>query len=141
MRKIRLANNRLIVFPTDWVLLNEQDALNSTEGYVVECRNHDQYNIPHFLYLSDDTAMNDGDYTKEFKSKLYESILRVYPDFQIVLNNQIELIITNGKIMNGSEYEKSPTIGIFKIVDSVQLKKIHEFDKKYEPPFGAVVEV
>lgn len=141
MRKISLGYNRSIIFPNDWVLLNAQDALNSSEAYVVECRNHGKYNIPHFLYLGNNSEMKDGDYTKEFRTKLYEIILNIYPDFQIVLNNQVDLNIIEGKITNSADYEKAPTIGIFKIIDSVQLKKIHECDKKYEPPYGAVVEI
>ena len=141
MRKIILGFNRSIVFPSDWIVLNEQDALCSSEAYVVECRNHGKYNIPHFLYLGDDSEMKDGDYTQEFRTKLYEIILNSYQDFKIVLNNQVGLIINEGKIMNSSDYEKSPTIGIFKIINSEQLKKIHEFDKKYEPPYNAVVDI
>lgn len=141
MRKIKLSNNRSIVFPENWILLNKENALKSTEGYVLECRNHDKYSIPHFLYLGDDTAMRDGEYTKEFKSQLFNSILSVYSDFQIILDNQVESVMKNGKIDNYDEYESSPTIGIFKVINSKDLKKMRVFDQRYEPPYGAVVEI
>lgn len=141
MRKIKLSNNRSIVFPENWIIINKENALKSTEGYVLECRNHEKYNIPHFLILGDEKAMKNGEYTNEFKTNFYKRILDVFPDFQYVLDNQIESVMKNGKIENYDEYESSPTIGIFKVINSEDLKKMRIFDKRYEPPYGAVVEI
>ena len=141
MKRVKMSGNRVAVFPSDWVILNQNDAPSMTEVYVVECRNHDNYNIPHFVYFGDETAFEDNDYSTVFKDKLYKMILSVYPDFKIVLDNQIDLIIYDGKIMNSLQYEQSPIIGIFKIINSKELNKMREFDKRYKPPYDAVIEI
>lgn len=141
LRKVKMMGDRNIIFPSDWYVLNESKAENSTNACVVVCRHLNQYDIPIFLYFHNEKNVGTNEYNDSFKSLLYKAIINVYPDFQIILEQQINSICENGKIMNSNQCIQAPTVGIFKIIDSETLKKVRESDGSYNPPYGAFIQL
>ena len=135
---------RTIKIPADWIVLNENDAEEYTDAFVLECSNTRFYGLPHFLMFYDSRAYNMNDkssYSKDFEKMFYQRVLKVYPEFQIVLDSQVETRVVNGRIEGLEEWGKSPIIAIFPIKTSRDLKRIREQDKDYVPPLGIFVDI
>lgn len=141
MRKLKMRGNKNIVFPSNWWVLNESEAIDSSNAYVVACIKHSERNVPHFVFFGDETVFKYNDYTDDFKNKLYKMILHVYPDFSFILEQQANLNYVNGEIINSSQRIHAPTVEIFKIIDSETLKEVRASDTSYNPPYGAFIQI
>ena len=141
MRKLKMRGNKNIVFPSNWWVLNESEAIDSSNAYVVACIKHSECNVPHFVFFGDETVFKYNDYTDDFKNKLYKMILHVYPDFSFILEQQANLNYANGEIINSNQCIHAPTVEIFKIIDSETLKEVRASDTSYNPPYGAFIQI
>ena len=141
MRTIHLKGNRSINFPSDWIVVNPKSRSQATECYVMECKDSQKTEIPHFLYLGHEDDIINNKYTEEFIRNFHSDVLSVFPDFQIIIDTQIEPIFVDGKIVNESECSKSSHIGIYKIINSNELKGVRRFNSNYQIPYGAVVNI
>ena len=143
-RLIHMIDGRTIKIPVDWIVLNEDDAEEYTDAFVLECSNTRFYGLPHFLMFYDSRAYNMNDkssYSKDFEKLFYKRVLKVYPEFQIVLDNQVETRVVNGRIEGLEEWGKAPIIAIFPIKTSEEISRIREWDKDYVPPLGIFVNI
>ena len=136
MQKITLKEGYLIC-PSDWVIINPEEAPNALWANVIECRNHTRYNIPHFVYFI--TDLNDyKNNNKTFEKKIHQKCERIYPRFKDILKQQVndDLKINdpdyNKKLI---EWENAPTIGHFPIY----VQNDDTTEPGYKPPFGAKI--
>lgn len=138
-QKIKLKKGHLKC-PLDWLLINPQDAPTSSRAYVVECLNASRYNIPHYVYFDDLKERNE-----DFYKKVENEIVKVYPEFQKVIDKQVEAEYEEGEpqtfahITNLEEYSSAPTIGIFLIETSAEIRERRTWDTSYQPPANAEV--
>ena len=143
-RLVQMASGRTIRIPTDWIVLNEGEAEEYTDAFVLECSNSYYYGLPHFLMFYDHRAYDRNDkssYSMAFKTLFYNLVLQVYPDFQMVLDNQVETRVVNGRVEGLDEWGKAPIISIFRIKNSHDLKRIRLCEKNYVPPMGIFVDI
>ena len=75
MKKIQLLNGYLII-PNDWVIVNIEKAHTCNYAAVLECRNFTQLNIPHFIYLFEDS----NQYPDHIKDDFYNLCLKHCPN-------------------------------------------------------------
>ena len=135
MMKLNLQDGYMY-YPSNWILLNPEDAAKTNYACVVECRNSTKYNIPHFVYLNN--VQSAEFYTSEFKEAINERILHMFPLFADILERQIEPIFEKGskiKLLNEDEWLKAPTIGYFNLF----VKSGDNDLLGYEPPAGAYI--
>lgn len=136
MQKITLKEGYMLC-PSDWIIINPDDAPNALWANVIECRNHTRYHIPHFVYFITDLEYYKKN-NKAFEAQIHQLCEQIYPPFKRVLQQQIndDLDVNdpdyNQKLI---EWENAPTIGHFPIY--VQADNTIKPD--YEPPFGAKI--
>lgn len=117
--------------PRSWIVTNPESAINSDYAGVIEIRNGEKYDAPHFLFfLADHTA---SELTDEERFSIIRDATSKWPPFVQVQEDVVELKYgPDGGIINQKEYMQAPTIGFFPIFD----------EGKYplgNPPYGAVV--
>ena len=126
--------------PSDWLLVNPDDAPNSTRAYVMECHEGSRYGIPHYVYFDELKELNES-----FTNMVTNAILQAYPDFQRVIDMQVEPEYEPGKpqsyayIVNKVEYFASPWIGVFPIKTHAEVLQWRQYDPTYNPPAGAEI--
>ena len=138
IRKVMLKNG-CIYFPDNWIVLNENEALNYSYAGVVEVK-PGQINttrFPHFLFFTDKPVV--ADYDDAFRKRINEKCCDKYADFKIALSEEIDLIAdpTNpGEYLNWQEHLDAPCIGLF----SIFIKGDPNYPRDYQPPFGTYIE-
>ena len=131
---------RYIQYPSDWVVINPEEANSYNLAFVIECTRSSMYNIPHFLFFCDETAREENNFTPEFKEPLFDKICEIYHDFKIIRENQYTVARdSTGMMVLDSKYQIRPVIGMFKIIDSNELKEMQAIDKNYTPVANALV--
>lgn len=127
---------RLIV-PEDWIILNPEEARQSWNALVVECRqNLKGVEIPHFVYYHN---MNDKQVNtiSSYMDEVNRLCCQKWKKFNDVVALQVELLfdpITHTPL-NDAEVAASPQIGYFII--PVLGEKKHR--KQQELPYGACI--
>lgn len=123
--------NGYAILPSNWIILNEEEAIHSTSVSVVECRNSSKYKIPHFAVFLQEK------YKKDYYDEICNLCCQKWKDFdEKVLKKQVDLIPDPerpGSFLNGEAHLQAPTIGIFTIKDSIEKESGQEF------PYGAMV--
>ncbi|EPB8220769.1 hypothetical protein [Clostridium perfringens] len=128
MKKIEIQNG-YVIFPEDWVILNEDDAKNCEYVGVIEVKNGTKYNSPHFLFFSTKPI---NELTNNDTKKLDEKCIKMFSDYQKILNDYIPLKYDEkGEMLNGKEHISGPIPGYFAILD-------YGLDISYYP-LGAMV--
>lgn len=134
LKRINLKEGYL-QYPGDWILVNPDDAYKYMRAYVVECRNSEKYNIPHFIYFDD---LRERD--KEFYNIVENAIVEIYPDFQKIIDSQISAEYKDGEaktyynITNKEAYFSAPAVGIFLVETLPEIREMRLRDPKYVPP-------
>lgn len=135
MKEITLKNG-FVKVPKDWIFLNPEDAANCEYVGVVECRNSEKFEIPHFFFAT--TVKESVNYSDDLISKVNKLCCKKWPEFQTkVLDKQVDLIPDPEKhvgYLNTQEHLASPAIGYFSI--AVSGETVNGDDK---PPYGAVI--
>ncbi len=123
-----------LVVPKDWIILNPEQEGKCKYAGVIECRNHDKYNIPHFAFFTNNQY--SCDYSDEYVQEIYSMCKEKWPRFSEILKMEVELIPDSTKpfgYKNIEEHLASPIVGLFSILrDDDEL-----FDNK--PPYGALI--
>lgn len=130
MQKIPIADGVLIC-PSDYIILNREDAEYCRFASVVEVRNT-SYGVPHFLYFSTKKA---GEYTKSDRNIIENFCLREWPRFKEILDNIVEPIVDpedKWHYLNEQEVNEAPQIGHFE----VYCQGDPSYPSKYKPPMG-----
>lgn len=134
MKKIKLQNGYLII-PNDWIVVNPDDAKVSSYAYVMECRNHIKYGVPHFIYLS-----NDSNYSSDMENHFRELCRINWDGFVKIeeLENKNKLVADPDnptEYLNMNEYLAAPSMGFFKIEEQGERLRLDG----QEPPYGAMI--
>lgn len=132
MKKIPIKNGYLIC-PTDYIIINPEDAENMEYAGVIECRNSDKFGIPHLLFFT------NKKYNSEYDSLYEDSILhqccKIYPRFSEIMDMQVTPIDDPEKpgfTLNAKEWMNAPTIGFF----HVYIQDDPRYGRNYNPPDG-----
>lgn len=120
------------VIPDDWIVLNRNQAPDKMYACVVEFRNWEKFDIPHFVYFTDTEMGRDYD-TKEINRLCNE----LWPQFNDMLAKQVKprRDPTDNHIVNSSEWSASPHVGYFPL----EVYESKEELAKDHPPFGAYI--
>ena len=126
MKRVDMRVGAYLIIPDDWNVINEGDARSCDYAFVLEARNWEKYDIPHFVYLSaKETCPN---------SEVIEAASAVWPRMKNVLGMQVEPAYDkDGGMLNAEEWDDAPTVGVFPIRDA------SSFSVGNEAPFGAMV--
>ena len=132
--------NGYLQYPRKWLLVNPESAKEFDCAYVLECYNGSRWGINHYVYFD-----NLREMSKEFQNQIVTEVLRVYPEFQRVLDMQVQLIYkegepkTVGNALNLEEWAESPVIGVFRIQNSFEIRARQSTEPNYLPPSLAEV--
>lgn len=112
MKKIEI-NGGYVIFPNDWVVVDEASAKNCKYVGVVEVRNGIKYKCPHFVLFSEIPIV-------EFDNNIQDIFLDrceiAYPDFRRIRAMQVKPVYDeNNHMLNAQLWEQAPTIGVFEI--------------------------
>lgn len=135
MKKISIRNGVLIC-PDDWIYVNPNDAANSLYACAIECQNHLQYNIPHFVFFSNIRTVFD--YSEEYKRYIYRLCTSVYPRFANILKMQVAPVEDPehpGSLLNATQYRNAPIVKPFDIYINDHLTEYFESG----PIYGAQI--
>lgn len=102
-------NNGLLICPNNWIIVNPEKAEESSYASVIECRNADEFGIPHLLIFSNYESVKD--YDEMYKDEIFKMCCKVYPKFDDILKMQIKLI----QNINEDEWIKAPIIGFYDV--------------------------
>lgn len=125
----------IVIYPEDWILLNQDAAIVSRYAVVVECRDMDGIRMPHFLYFSTSSLNYMSDYEINKINQLCANSSTLFQEAQ---KRQVKLIEdpeNPGQYLNLEEYLASPEIGHFNLYE--QEDSLHQ--RGYEPPYGAKI--
>ena len=134
MKKVKIANGYLII-PSDWIVVNSEQAENCRYAAVLECRNSAKYGVPHFIYFNNYRYGNE--FTDSMKENFYMLCRKAWPNFSVIeeLNKKNKLVPdpdNKGQYLNAEAYLEAPIIGLF----SIQEQGENSFN---EPPYGAMI--
>lgn len=134
MKKIEIADGYLII-PADWIVVNQEQAKYCRYAAVLECKNSDRYNVPHFIYFNNCKYANQ--YTESLEKDFYKLCEKKWDRFSEIekISNDSQLIPdpnNEGHYLNLDEYLQSPIIGLFSIEEQSK-------DEKKEYPFNAMI--
>ena len=113
MKKIRLADG-VLVYPEDFILLNESSAQQYRYVSVVEVRNA-PFSVPHFIFFSGKDAK---DYTDTDTHYIEQLCAQKWPRFQEIIGSAKRPIYDPDKpfvCLNSAEMRVAPQIGHFSI--------------------------
>ena len=134
MKKIEIADGYLII-PHDWIVVNPEYAKSCRYAAVLECRNSERYNVPHFIYFNNYKYAKQ--YTESLEKDFYKLCEKKWDRFSYIekLSNDNQLIPdpdNEGNYLNLDEYLQSPTIGLFSIEEQNE-------DSTEDYPFNAMI--
>ena len=125
--------------PANWIMLNPEQATRMPYAGVVECRNSHSFGvdkcgeeIPHFVFFCE--YKYGRDYPEELFEQINQMCCNKWPDFETVLECQVEPSFIDGVLVNEREWSKSPTIGYFHIRE-----KGDPIYGNNEAPYGALI--
>ena len=126
----------VVVYPEDWIVVNPDAASKCRYAGVVECRNSDGSQIPHFLFFS------DKKYAREYTDQEIAHINRICAHtsqiFAYMQERQVKPVPDPnqpGKYLNEKEYLDSPKIGHFHLYEQGD----PTYPSDYDPPYGAKI--
>lgn len=126
--------------PKSWNIVNPDEANNSACAYVIECMHGRKLGIPHFVYFDGLHEIDDI-----FIEKVISAILNVFPDFQRIVNMQVELVYAKDKphapayALNLEEWVNSPKIGVFRIMTTTEIKAQRTYNPHINPSTDAEI--
>lgn len=124
----------IVIFPEDWIILNQDAAPGSMYAVVVEIRDMDGIRLPHFIYFSISKLKNMSNYEISQINQLCANASKLFQEAQKRQVRLIEDPKNPGQYLNLEEYLASPEIGHFDLYEEGE-HPLHQYD--YEPPYGA----
>lgn len=104
-------NDGYLHIPDEWIIINNRCPQDSHYVGVVEIRNGEAYNAPHFVFFSVKPII---ELTAAEESVIIDCCIDTYPALAGILDQHVPLQFhKNGKIMNGVEWLRSPLAGCF----------------------------
>ena len=132
MQRIDMLNGCLIC-PSDYIILNRDDAEFCDYASVVEVRNA-KFGVPHFVYFNSKEANEYKDYDYEIIEK---ACVKEWPRFQEIIDSLVEPIPdpdadNKWQYLNEKEVNEAPKIGHF----SIYIQGDPRYPSNYKPPMG-----
>ena len=132
MQRIDMLNGCLIC-PSDYIILNRDDAEFCDYASVVEVRNA-KFGVPHFVYFHSKEANEYKDYDYEMIEK---ACVKEWPRFQEIIDSLVEPIPdpnadSKWVYLNQKEVDEAPQIGHF----SIYIQGDPRYPSNYKPPMG-----
>lgn len=128
MRRVEMCGGAYAILPDadDWVFVNQAAASRCDNVFVLEVRNGRAFEVPHFVYFKNgETCSND---------EMVEAVEPIWPRIREIESAQVvPAYDRNGEFLNYEEWDNSPTIGVFRILDST------DYGRFNEAPCGAMV--
>lgn len=131
MKKTYLSDGYAI-YPHDWIVLPDVFGTppeKCTYAGVIESRNMDKYNIPHFVFFCCD---NPAQLSDTAESQVYDACAKLYPDFRRLYNMQVDADPRDPDSLK--HWYSAPCFGIFPLVESSA-----DMPPLYDPPYGAMI--
>lgn len=134
MIKIKMFDGYLLI-PADWIVVNPESAEKCRYAAVLECRNHIQYGVPHFVFFNN--YKYACDYTDYMEEEFFSLCRKVWPKFsEIQILSEKNALVPDpdnkGRYLNSEAHLAAPIIGLFHIEE--------HGDRAYgEPPYGAKI--
>lgn len=134
LKKIKLKEGYVKVSPY-WIILDDfKKALDSKYVGVIEVKNGEKFDAPHFVFFSD--VKYAEDYSDEMREEVLKQCVKKMPRFQEVIDQQVELRYDDsGRVINMEEHMSAPIIGFFSVLE----KNDPLLEENYIPPFGCVI--
>lgn len=118
------------IFPSDWIIVNEELAKSSRYVGVVEIKNGAKYNMPHFVYFSEKPINRMSQEEDDYIDKM---CIRMYPDYAKVLCQYVTPKYNDdGEMINRDEVLAGPVTGHFEIPE-------YKIDENNNYPYDAMV--
>lgn len=112
MKKIDIFDG-YVIFPNDWIIIENQNPNDSNFVGVIEVRNAKKYNIPHFLFFSKFPIRKLSAFDEKI---ILEHCENAYSDFKKIISMQVEPVYdNNNNILNIESWREAPHIGFFQI--------------------------
>ena len=107
MRSIQMHGRRILVpDASDWISVNEDNAAESTVATIVEVRNGERFDVPHFIYFDNGESSTQA---------IDKAVLSTYPRYEEVLKTKVEPVRdANGTYLNLDELKSAPWPGYFR---------------------------
>lgn len=106
MRSIGMKGRRVLIPDApDWILINEDNAAQSTAATIIEIKNGARFNAPHFVYFDNGEAD---------PRTIDAAILAAYPPYNDILAAHVEPAKdSDGNHLNLEELREAPVPGYF----------------------------
>jgi len=132
MQKIEMENG-VLVCPSDYIILNRDDAEFCEYASVVEVRNA-KFGVPHFVYFHSKEANQYNNYDTELIERL---CVKEWPRFQEIIDSLVEPIPDptaehKWQYLNAEEVNNAPQIGHF----AIYIQGDSRYPSNYKPPMG-----
>lgn len=107
MRSIQMHGRRILVpDASDWISVNEDNAAESTVATIVEVRNGERFDVPHFIYFDNGESSTQA---------IDKAVLSTYPRYEEVLKAKVEPVRdSDGTYLNLDELKSAPWPGYFR---------------------------
>ena len=110
MKRIEMKNGYLIC-PDDWIVLDICEPLHSTNAVVIEFKNNDRFNIPHFVFFTDRPL------DKEIKKEAIMKAVEFSPSLKQLSVEYPEVLDVTGKF-TAKQLKEDPIPGFFIIPEA-----------------------
>lgn len=132
MQKLEMLNGVLIC-PSDYIILNREEAKYCEYASVVEVRNA-KFGVPHFIYFNYKEASN---YTNHDTDMIVKACVREWPRFKEIVESLVEPIPDpaaehNWQYLKEKEVDEAPQIRHF----SIYIQGDARYPSNYKPPMG-----
>lgn len=126
-----MRDGTIIKAPRTWIVTNPEKAIESDYAGVIEIRNGDRYDAPHFLFFIVDHPVSELNEVERLN--VLRDATSKWPHLIEIQDDIVELQYgPDGGVLNQKEYMRSPCIGFFPIWDKGRYPL-------GEPPYGAVI--
>ena len=106
--------NGYVIYPQDWVVLSVESPEKSINAVVIETRNGDKYNIPHFIFFTKETRI-----TQRISELALSEVVKKCPIYQKILDSKVVPVFdSEGNVLNIEEWRESLEPALFFIQDA-----------------------
>lgn len=123
MHYIELKDEDFVMFPNDWPVLNQDQALSCSYAYVIECSGYPKF--PHIIFFSE-----SNDFSEELKKDILQKCSEKWPDLQPIIDGKTFYMYRSDSPDNITYHYTKPKFIFFPLPDQ---------DPNNEPPCGACI--
>lgn len=128
--------NGILIAPKNYVLVNPDESLDFEYACILECRNHERYQLPVYLICCD--KKYGSTYDDDYRTMLIQKVIQHDPNFRSIVDMQVEPLHDPEhpcKLLNQNAYQAAPTIGLFSVYEHGD----PAYPSGYKPPAGVEI--